>query len=156
MFAVSRIFTSSDSRIGRSGKRRIVGVEVATSKKSIGVLFFQGIRSVRIGCSRRATTRPTIAASRWPTNSEAPLPSSSDCMSGIAISKPPEVCGSNANRGDLFRNLVGDSDARRIILAIALAPAWNHPRAALFQHPGQKRQIRLLEHERNGRCPRPS
>ena len=40
MFAVSRIFTSSASGIGSSRKRRIVGVEVATSKKSIGGLFF--------------------------------------------------------------------------------------------------------------------
>src|SRR5260370_584236 len=40
MFAVSRILISSPSGIGRSRKRRIVGVEVATSKKSISVLFF--------------------------------------------------------------------------------------------------------------------
>src|SRR5271156_2778598 len=53
------------------------------------------------------------------------------------------------NRRNLVRNFVGDADARRVVLAIALTATGNHSGAALLEHAGQERQVGFLEHERN-------
>src|SRR5258708_1742704 len=139
MLAVSRIFTSSGSAIGRSTNRRIVGVELATSKKSMDASAVRNLHKLK----RKIRPRRDPADDR---GLAMPRPlqfrEKSQCLRvGNSNQQSARGLRIESELGNRLRDFVRDAHARRIVFAIALAAARNHSRAALLERVRQQRQI---------------
>src|SRR5260370_41367650 len=136
MLAVARIFTRSGSAIGRSINRRIVGVELATSKKSMDASAVRNLHKLK----RKIRPRRDPADDRG-VAMPRPLQFREDrqCLRvGKSYQQSARGLRIESEFRDRLRNFVRDAHARRIVLTVALAAARNHSRAALLERVRQQ------------------